>query len=68
MKCKDCKHADWTRNPSGSIKKKVPGRCRAEVVVPTLLCVYQPTHVHKCAIWPEYEGQCDLHEPAETEQ
>lgn len=64
MKCRDCKHAEWTRTPNGRIKKNVPGRCNAEVKMPAMLCLFEPLRVNKIAIWPSYEGQCDLHESA----
>lgn len=60
VRCIDCKHAQFQRNPSGRFKR-VAGICAVAIPpAPVLLCINKPQHIHKNAIWPDYSGQCDL--------
>jgi hypothetical protein len=63
-KCIECVHASWVRTSSGRIKKSAPGRCLAPLPDhPVLLCASSRTSIiHKWAIWPEYDGRCDIFE------
>lgn len=63
-KCVECVHAAWVRTPSGRIKKGSPGRCHGEIPPrPVILCASSRDSVtYKSAIWPEYEGRCDIFE------
>lgn len=66
VRCTDCRFSEFVRTPSGRFKKATPGRCLAQVEPPVLLCANQPFMVSKCAIWPKYEGRCDLFQPIEV--
>lgn len=63
-KCIDCVHASWIRTASGRIKKNSPGKCLGPLPEqPVLLCTSSRTSIiYKSAIWPEYEGRCDIFE------
>lgn len=59
-RCKDCKHAQWERTPTGRIKKNIPGRCALKRLedTPQYLCVVKQ-RLHVVCIWPDYAGRCD---------
>jgi hypothetical protein len=62
VKCVDCKLAEWQRTPTGRFKKNEPGCCEADVKAIQLPKMISRSFSvsHQMAIWPDYEGECDL--------
>ena len=60
--CGECPHAEWTRTPTGRIKKQTHGRCgkASELLefyshrkVAPCICLNPP---HLTAVWPDYDA------------
>jgi hypothetical protein len=64
VQCKDCAHAEWVRTPKGNVQTNTPGRCLATPPPPVLwLARFSRDAIsppRKPAIWPDYQGPCDL--------
>lgn len=60
-RCKNCENAQWDCTPTGRIKLKIAGKCRAKLPqFPVLLASLQKPSYQIGGIWPEYEGRCDF--------
>lgn len=68
VKCVNCRFAEWERTPTGKIRKKIAGRCRAQYPdLPVFLSMPDLMLPGKNGIWPDLEGRCDGFKPLDID-